>query len=250
MSRPKIAAGNWKMNKTMPEAMALAEELKAGSFPKEVTMIVCPPYPYLPVLEKILRSSPISVGAQNCHEEPKGAYTGEVSASMIASLGIKYVIIGHSERRQYFKESNEQILSKIKSALSNGLIPIFCVGESLKERESGKATSTVKNQVKKVLYELSPEEMEKIIVAYEPVWAIGTGRTASNEQAQEMHLIIRKTIQSKFKLRMANKIPILYGGSVNAANAAELFKMPDVDGGLVGGASMVADDFLKIANSF
>jgi triosephosphate isomerase len=248
--RKRIVAGNWKMNKTLAEARALAAEVDNSSFPADVHIIIAPPFPFLlPVSEIIKNKKQVAVAAQNCSSEEKGAFTGEVAATMIRSCGAAYAIIGHSERRSYFKEDSALLSKKIIMALKNELAPIFCVGEDLAERESGNAFNIVKKQLEEVLFGLSPADAEKIIIAYEPVWAIGTGHTATSQQAQEMHAFIRKTIAGKFG-SMAENISILYGGSCNAQNAAELFACADVDGGLIGGASLDAQSFASIANAF
>ena len=248
--RQKIVAGNWKMNTSYDEAIQLAKDVasqiksKAGA-----KIIVCPPFPYLQKIDEILANSPIDVGAQNCSEHASGAYTGEVSAVMLKSLRIPYVILGHSERRQYFKESGSTLAQKVDGALANGLIPIYCCGEPLDVREAGGHETLVKKQIEEGLFHLNGEALKKIVIAYEPVWAIGTGKTASTEQAQEMHKVIRDHVASKFDREVAELIPILYGGSVKPDNAKELFACPDVDGGLVGGASLKAADFVAIIES-
>lgn len=252
--RKKIVAGNWKMNLTYSEAMLLA-----GDVVKEwkernsaaVQLILCPPFLYLKSIEVLLAgNSNLAVGSQNCASENSGAFTGEVAAKMIHSIGAKYCIIGHSERRAYYNETDEILVKKVNQALANELTPLFCCGETLKERESGNHFEIIKNQLSNGLFHLSAEEFSKIVVAYEPVWAIGTGVTASAAQAQEMHQFIRKTLSEKFGEHAAQDCSLLYGGSCNAANAAELFSNPDVDGGLIGGASLKAKDFVSIANSF
>ncbi len=251
--RKKIAAGNWKMNTTPVEGVELLKGMIALKNDKNVcscvTMIVAPPFTHLSEIVKAARGSGIAVSAQNCAAEAKGAYTGEVSAQMIASLGVEYVILGHSERREYYGETSETLNKKMKQAYDNSLIPIYCVGEKLEEREAGKEFDVVRKQLTEVVYNLAPSEFEKLVIAYEPVWAIGTGKTATAEQAQDMHAFIRKVLHEKFG-EAAENTSILYGGSVNAANAAELFAKKDVDGGLVGGASLKADDFVTIAKSF
>jgi triosephosphate isomerase (TIM) len=247
--RSKIVAGNWKMNKTLDEAHVLTTEILSlvGEEVKgPVKAILCTPFPYLfPVKHLMGDSVRISVGAQNCSEHEAGAYTGEVSAPMIASLGVKYVILGHSERRQYFGEEGALLAKKIDTALKHGLTPIFCCGEMLDVRERNEHEQLVTKQVEEALFHLSAEAIQKVVVAYEPVWAIGTGKTASSQQAQDMHAVIRKHIASKYGA-VAENISILYGGSVNAGNAKELFACADVDGGLVGGASLKAREFVDI----
>ena len=253
--RKKIVAGNWKMNKDFNDACVLIESVVSGvnnsTLSEDQLVIIAPPFPFLALAVKLTEETKyISVAAQNCHSEEKGAFTGEVSALMISSTGTQYVIIGHSERRNYFKESNEFLSKKVDAALKNGLIPIFCCGELLPERESGNHFAVIKDQLNESLFHLPESELKNIIVAYEPVWAIGTGVTASPQQAQEMHLYIRNLIAKKYNTTIAENISILYGGSCNAKNAKELFANPDVDGGLIGGASLVSDDFLSIVNSF
>lgn len=249
--RKKIVAGNWKMN-TMPAqgvelARSVAEERK--SVGDNVEMIVCPPFTHLSEVVRTTRGTGVKVGAQNCAEHEKGAYTGEVSASMIAALGIEYVIVGHSERREYYGETSETLNKKMEQAYANNLTPIFCVGEKLEERENGKHFDIVKAQISEVVCELDADRLQNLVIAYEPVWAIGTGKTASAEQAQEMHAFIRGVVKEKFG-SAADNVPILYGGSVNPKTAGDLFSKPDVDGGLVGGASLLANDFIAIGKSF
>ncbi|MHC1778528.1 MAG: triose-phosphate isomerase [Lentimicrobium sp.] len=251
--RKKIVAGNWKMNKTFSEAEDLlfdiADILKKDR-PSGVELLVCPPAIYLELAADIAQENEFSCGAQNLSEHESGAYTGEISASMIASTGAKYVIIGHSERRTYYNENDTLLAVKISQALKHDLIPVYCCGEVLAEREANSHFEVVGEQIRKALFHLTPDEFAKIVVAYEPVWAIGTGRTASPAQAQEMHAYIRKVLAGKFGAAAAGDTTILYGGSCNAANAPELFANEDVDGGLIGGASLKAEDFIKIASSF
>lgn len=241
------------MNTTLQEAQALTAELigMVGDEVKgDVKIIICPPFPYLLSLKsQIGEGARIELGAQNCSEHVSGAYTGEVASGMLKSLGIPYVIIGHSERRQYFLETGKQLAQKIDGALANGLKPIFCCGEPLEVREIGDHETLVKKQIEEGLFHLNAEAMKKIIVAYEPVWAIGTGKTATTAQAQEMHAVIRKHLAGKFGEATADLIPILYGGSVKPDNAKELFSCADVDGGLVGGASLKSRDFIEIIKS-
>jgi triosephosphate isomerase len=251
--RKKIVAGNWKMNKTFEEAKVLVSEI-LGMVNDEVTgevqVVFCVPFPYLvPVKNLVGNNSRISVAAQNCSEHESGAYTGEVSAGMIASMNIPYVILGHSERRQYFGEDGKLLAKKIDIALKHKLAPIFCCGEPLEIREKGAHEQLIKQQVEESLFHLTPESLLNVVIAYEPVWAIGTGKTATAQQAQDMHAVIRKHIAGKFGQDVANKISILYGGSVNATNAKELFANEDVDGGLVGGASLKSREFTEIAKS-
>ena len=245
--RKKIVAGNWKMNKMAPEAIEIAEALSSNSssFPANVQVIVSPPALYLQGLRSKLPAS-LAIAAQNCSQHDSGAYTGEISAAMLKSIDVHYCIIGHSERRQYYGETNDIIREKIDACLRHGVTPIFCCGESLSERNFNKHFITVSNQIQQALFHLSVEQIQQVVVAYEPVWAIGTGVTASNEQAEEMHAFIRSFIAENYVDEVANAISILYGGSVNAANAKELFACPNVDGGLVGGASLKAADFTAI----
>jgi triosephosphate isomerase len=245
--RKKIVAGNWKMNKSVIEAEALTRELvAAGARIKGVSMILCTPFPYLTTVKALLAGTRLEVGAQNCSEHESGAYTGEVSASMLQSIGVPYVIIGHSERRQYFGEKGDVLARKIDRALASGLTPIFCCGEPLDVRERGEHEALVKRQTEEGLFHLTADQLEKIIIAYEPVWAIGTGKTATSQQAQEMHSVIRQHLHSKFGSPVSDGVAILYGGSVKPDNARELFSCADVDGGLVGGASLKAADFIGI----
>lgn len=249
--RKNIVAGNWKMNTTLDEGVELANEInnKVKEIKKNCDVIICVPFTHLTSVKAMIEPEVVALGAENCSEHEKGAYTGEVSASMVKSTGADYVILGHSERRQYFGEDNRQLLAKTKLALSNGLKPIFCVGEVLEERENGSYNDVVQGQVE-ALFELSPEDFEKIVIAYEPVWAIGTGKTATSEQAQEMHAHIRKVIASKYGDKLADETSILYGGSCKPENAKEIFSKPDVDGGLIGGAALKADSFLGIIEAF
>lgn len=245
--RKNIVAGNWKMNTTLDEGVELANEitLKLKDTTKNCDVIVCVPFTHLTSVNAVIEPELLSMGAENCSEHEKGAYTGEVSAAMVKSTGAEYVILGHSERRQYFGENNEQLLAKTKQALANGLRPIFCVGEVLEERENGSFNEVVKGQIE-ALFSLTPEEFKKVVVAYEPVWAIGTGKTASADQAQDMHAHIREVIASKYGDKLAGEISILYGGSCKPENAKEIFSKPDVDGGLIGGAALKADSFIGI----
>ena len=251
--RQKIVAGNWKMNKTYEEANVLTTEIMgmvADEVQRPVTVILCTPFPYLlPVKNLLGNRSNIFVGAQNCSDKASGAYTGEVAAGMLKSLGVPYVIIGHSERRQYFGEDGKLLAAKVDAALGNGLKPIFCCGEPLDVRESNTHEKLVTTQVEESLFHLSADALQQVVIAYEPVWAIGTGKTASAQQAQDMHAVIRKHLTGKYGQAVADKISILYGGSVNAANAQELFSCPDVDGGLVGGASLKSREFTDIVKA-
>ena len=252
MPRKKIVAGNWKMNKTLQEAEALVKAVVAGCDENNsVTKIFFPPFVFIPNVASLIKDrKDFFVGAQNCHQLESGAYTGEISAHALASVGATDVIIGHSERRIYFHESNEELRQKIELAFKNNLVPVYCVGEKLNERKSNTYFHSVKKQIEEVIFHLSPEQIKKTVLAYEPVWAIGTGETATPEQAQEMHSFIRLAVAEKFGQSIAAEISILYGGSCNAANAKELFSCADVDGGLVGGASLKAEEFLSIIKSF
>ena len=249
--RKKIVAGNWKMNTTPAEGVELAKGVAEGK--KEVcecvNFIVCPPFTHLSEVVKVTRGTGIAVGAQDCATEAKGAYTGEVAASMIASLGVEYVILGHSERRQYYGETSETLNKKMAQAYANNLTPIYCVGESLEERKAGKHFDVCKAQIEEVVYNLTEEQFANLVIAYEPVWAIGTGETATAEQAQEIHAYIREVLAAKFGAAAA-ECPILYGGSCKPSNAAEIFAKEDVDGGLIGGAALKAEDFLAIGKGF
>lgn len=251
MSRAKIVAGNWKMNKTLSEAIELVSGVLKMHGDNTVTKIVFPPYPFLSAVSSFLgATNNFYVGAQNCNENTAGAFTGEVSAAMLKSVGCKYVLIGHSERREYFSETDQQLISKLKLALENNLKPVFCFGEKLAERKNNSHFKVVSEQLKNVLSSFSDKDLSQLILAYEPVWAIGTGETATPQQAQEMHQHVRQTIKELFSADVALQIPILYGGSCNAQNASELFACADIDGGLIGGASLKADDFCKIIRSF
>lgn len=251
--RQKIVAGNWKMNKTFEEAHILASEvlnMVNDEVKSDVKVVFCVPFPYLmPVRTLLGKNTRIAVGAQNCSEHESGAFTGEVSALMLKSMSIPYVILGHSERRQYFGENGNLLAKKVDAALKHNLTPIFCCGEPLDVRENNGHEKLVKQQLEESLFHLDAAAIHKVVIAYEPVWAIGTGKTASSRQAQDMHAVIRNHISSKYGRQSADEIPILYGGSVNAANASELFACPDVDGGLVGGASLKSREFTEIIKS-
>lgn len=250
--RKRIVAGNWKMNTSLEEGIALAksinEEVKASK--EDIGVIIAPPFTHLTSVKEVINTERICLAAQNCAAEAKGAYTGEVSASMLKSLGVKAIIIGHSERRAYYGETNEILNKKVKLTLSESLKAIYCCGETLEERESGKLFEIINSQIVDGLFNLSNEEIENVIIAYEPVWAIGTGVTATSAQAQEMHAFIREVIAKKFGKEIAENMTILYGGSVKSSNSKELFSQPDVDGGLIGGASLDSEEFYAIANSF
>lgn len=250
--RQKIVAGNWKMNNNLQEGLELAKAIVSlqNEIPEDVTMILGPPFIHLADTSKQLQDTRLKVTAQNCAEEEKGAYTGEVSASMVRSTGAEYVIIGHSERRAYYNETDDVILKKINLALKNDLYPIVCCGGKLDQRESNQYFSVVQKQLENSVFKLSSESFSRIILAYEPVWAIGTGKTATPKEAQEMHGFIRKLIDDNFSTDAAENTSILYGGSCKPSNAGELFKQPDIDGGLIGGASLKSKDFVDIAKSF
>ncbi len=249
--RKKIAAGNWKMNKTYDDAMGLATTIGNAKVPEDVTVILGVPYIYLKEINEITKENRgVYVSAQNVHQEESGAYTGEISAPMLKSIGIPYVIIGHSERREYNCETPEVLKKKVRTALDNNLDVIFCCGEPLEVRKKNEHEIYVKNQIEKSIAGLSSEDMKKLTIAYEPIWAIGTGETATPAQAQAMHKAIRDYLKELFGEKIADETAILYGGSVKPSNAVEIFGQVDVDGGLVGGASMDPDSFLKIIHSF
>lgn len=248
--RKKVVAGNWKCNTTVAEGVALAKEVNDIVTATDVVVVLGTPYTHITEVVKTITNKSISVAAQNCAAEAKGAFTGEVSAAMVQSTGAKYVILGHSERREYYGETSEILNKKVALALANGLTPIYCCGEALPIRESGKQNEFVINQLQETVFTLSPEDFKKIIIAYEPIWAIGTGVTATTQQAQDMHKALRDAIAAKFGNDIAQDTSILYGGSCNAANAKELFANPDVDGGLIGGASLKAADFNTIIMSY
>ncbi len=248
--REKIVAGNWKMNCDIQEMKTLLNDLKKKDFNDGVKVMVAPSFTNLYLAKEILNDTNIEVAAQNMHEAENGAYTGEISAPMLTSLQVKTVILGHSERRSIFNESNELLASKVKSALAKGLKIIFCIGEELEARKNNKHVEVVKKQLSDSVFTLTEEEWKSITLAYEPVWAIGTGETASPQQAQDMHAEIRKMIADTYSSATAEKVSILYGGSVKPNNAKEIFAMQDVDGGLIGGAALKAEDFTQIINSF
>lgn len=250
--RKKIVAGNWKMNTTVAEGIQLAKEVveKSAQLNGNVKLILGTPFTHLYPVAQVLKGSNVGLAAQNCADQPKGAYTGEVSVSMLKSVEAQYCILGHSERREYYGETSEKLVKKMALALEQGISPIFCVGEKLEQREAGEHFNVVKAQIEEVFFTLTDEQMKQVIVAYEPVWAIGTGKTATAEQAQEIHNFIRKTIAAKFGQQIADDTTILYGGSCKPSNAKELFACPDIDGGLIGGASLKSDDFVAIAASF
>jgi triosephosphate isomerase len=249
--RKKFVAGNWKMNKTIAGAITLASELvrKLGSHEPPCLVAIAPTFIALDSVREVIKKSPIKLAAQNCHFEDDGAFTGEISASMLKAVGCEYVILGHSERRQYFGETDAIINQKVKKVLSEGLQVILCVGETLQEREAGITQTVVEAQVRGTLNGVSESEMKFITIAYEPVWAIGTGKTATPEQAEEVHCFIRDLIQSLYSPSVSENLLIQYGGSVKGSNAKDLFQMPNIDGALVGGASLKVEEFYQIIQS-
>lgn len=250
--RKNIVAGNWKMNTTLPEGVKLAEEVNSAlkdAQPK-CDVVICVPFTHLASINAVIDPERLGLGAENCADHLKGAYTGEISAPMVASTGARYVILGHSERRQYYGETSETLKEKVKLALAEGLTPIFCIGEMLEQRENGTYNDVVKAQIEEALFDLSADDFKKLILAYEPVWAIGTGKTATDAQAQDMHAFIRATIAGKYGKDLADEISILYGGSCKPSNAKGLFAQPDIDGGLIGGAALEAESFMGIVNAF
>lgn len=250
--RKKIVAGNWKMNTTLEEGVGLAKDVNEAlsKVTPKCDVIIAVPFTHLASINAVINPAKLGLGAENCADHKSGAYTGEVSASMVASTGATYVILGHSERRQYYGETSEILKEKVNLALANNLTPIFCIGEVLEERENGSYLDVVKKQIEDALFDLSAEDFSKLILAYEPVWAIGTGKTATDDQAQEMHAHIRSVIASKYGKEVADNTSILYGGSCKPSNAPQLFAKPDVDGGLIGGASLDAESFMGIVNAF
>lgn len=252
--RKNIAAGNWKMNTDLETGKVLASEVVQmvnDELTNGAQVVLIPPFTHLTTVQNLIGgSSNVSLGAQNCSDQDSGAYTGEVSISMLKSVGVEYVVIGHSERREYYNESDELLAMKTSKVLDGGLTPIFCCGEALETREASNHESFVSNQIEAGLFHLNPDELGNVVIAYEPIWAIGTGMTATSEQAQEMHKMIREKIASKYGQELAGEVSILYGGSVKPENAQEIFSQPDVDGGLVGGASLKSRGFTDIAKSF
>ncbi len=248
--RKTIIAGNWKMNKTLTETKAFADEIKPqlGKH-KWCEVVLCVPFVNIPAAVRMFKDTRVAIGAENVHFEEKGAFTGEVTAEMLKEVGVKYVIIGHSERREYYGETDFTVNKKVKAALAAGLHPIVCVGESLEQRELGVTAELIHYQVKCALAGLDATQMRKVVIAYEPLWAIGTGKTATAEQANEVCEIIRSIVRHQFGARVARAVTIQYGGSMNAKNAAELLAQPDVDGGLIGGAALKVPDFLQIINA-
>ena len=249
--RKKIVAGNWKMNTTLQEGVGLAKDVNEALKHAEVEcdVVICVPFTHLAPVNEVIDSK-LGLGAENCADHKSGAYTGEVSASMVASTGATYVILGHSERRQYYGETAETLKEKVALALDNNLTPIFCIGEVLEQRENGSYLDVVKSQIEDALFGLSAAEFSKLVLAYEPVWAIGTGKTATDDQAQEMHAHIRSVIAGKYGKEIADNTSILYGGSCKPSNARALFAKPDVDGGLIGGASLDVESFMGIVTAF
>ncbi len=252
--RQQIVAGNWKMNKTREEALILTSEVVniiRDEVRGDAKTVLCVPFVHLQAVAKLLEGhANIALGAQNCHQKDSGAFTGEISASMLQSFGVEYVILGHSERRQHFNETNALLRDKVNAVLAAGMQPVFCCGESLEQRETEVHFDWVRSQLTESLFHLDNEMFGRIVIAYEPIWAIGTGKTASSAQAQEMHATIRQHIASHYGDENADATPILYGGSANPGNARELFACPDVDGGLIGGASLKSRDFADIVKSF
>jgi triosephosphate isomerase (TIM) len=243
--RRKFIAGNWKMNTTRAEGVALASAI-AKQAAAAVDVALCPPSLYLEAVRDAIKASPVGLGAQNCYHEAKGAFTGEVSPQMLIDVGCKYVILGHSERRQIFKESNQDVNRKVTAALAVGLTPIVCVGETLEQRQANQTAAVVREQIEGSLAGLLVEQMLKIVIAYEPVWAIGTGVVATPEQAEQVHADLRRLLENRYNSQVASAVRIQYGGSVNAENAATLLSQPNIDGALVGGASLKAEGFLAI----
>ncbi|TAE76015.1 MAG: triose-phosphate isomerase [Bacteroidetes bacterium] len=252
--RKKIVAGNWKLNKNLEEGLSLASEIiniAKDELHNQAILVINPPFIHLSSLQKLIpQNTNIRLGSQNCYHQKSGAFTGEISAEMLKSVGVQYTIVGHSERREYFNETAEQLAQKVKLLLEVGITPIFCCGESLSIRESGSHLAFVAQQITDSLFDLSVEDIQKIVIAYEPIWAIGTGKTASSAQAQEMHAYLRNHLAQKYSQEIAQNISILYGGSCNPQNAKELFACADIDGGLIGGASLKSRDFITIAQSF
>ena len=250
--RKKLVAGNWKMNTTLQEGVGLAKDVNEALKNVELKceVVICVPFTHLASVNAVIDPAKLGLGAENCADHVKGAYTGEVSAAMVASTGATHVILGHSERRQYYGETSETLKTKVGLALENNLTPIFCIGEVLEQRENGTYFDVVKAQIEEALFDLSSDDFAKIVLAYEPVWAIGTGKTATDDQAQEMHAFIRKTIANKYGAEVADNTTILYGGSCKPSNAKALFAKADVDGGLIGGAALDAESFLGIVTAF
>ncbi|WP_066503611.1 triose-phosphate isomerase [Abyssisolibacter fermentans] len=246
--RIPIIAGNWKMNKNISEAVELVNSIKEESNKTDVEVVVCVPATCLNEVKKATKDTKLKIGAQNMHWEESGAFTGEISPIMLNEIGVDYVIIGHSERRQYFNETDETVNKKIKSAISHKINPILCVGETLEQRESGKEKEVVKNQIVKDLEDISAEDVQKIVIAYEPIWAIGTGKTASSDDANEMAAFIREAVKELYTEEVSENVSIQYGGSVKPKNVTEIMNKSDIDGALVGGASLKAEDFIQLIN--
>ena len=246
--RRKVIAGNWKMNKDIHETAALINELRERlkDFRNEVEIVLCPAFTSLVIAKTLMKDSAMKLGAQNISHQDYGAYTGEISARMLKEIGCEYVVLGHSERRQYFKETNDLVNAKVQKAFQAGLTPIVCIGETFDERESGITDTVITTQVKGVLWELDSSQISKIIIAYEPVWSIGTGKNATPDQANDVHKLIRKLVSQITSWSVAEKLIIQYGGSMNAQNASTLLGQPDIDGGLIGGASLKSDAFMAI----
>ncbi|EOD00766.1 triose-phosphate isomerase [Caldisalinibacter kiritimatiensis] len=246
--RTPIIAGNWKMNKTISEGVELVNKIKDVAAKTDVEVVVCVPFVSLDAIKKELEGTEVKLGAQNMHWEESGAFTGEISPLMLKEIGIDYVVIGHSERRQYFNETDETVNKKIKAAIAHGINPIVCVGETLEQRENGEEKEVVNEQVLKALEDVEAEDVKKVVIAYEPIWAIGTGKTASSEDANEMIEYIRSTIEGKYGVDISEEVRIQYGGSVKPKNVTDIMNQPDIDGALVGGASLKAEDFTDIVN--
>lgn len=246
--RKILIAGNWKMNKTVSETVTLVEEITKKVTEPNCDVVICVPYTSISDAVKLTKGTPVKVGAQNMHFLDNGAYTGEISADMLLELGVTYVIIGHSERREYYNETDETVNKKVLKAIEKNLISIVCVGETLEQRENNETLGLVKGQVEKALKDVSTEDIKKVVFAYEPIWAIGTGKTATCEQANEVCKYIRECVKDLYNEEIANEIKILYGGSMNVKNADELLKEPDIDGGLIGGASLKSEDFSNIVD--
>lgn len=248
--RKNIVAGNWKMNTNISEGITLAKKVNDLITEKNCDIIIAPPLTHISEIQKVIDEKKIFISSQNCASTQNGAYTGEISAQMLKSMSVNYSIIGHSERRDYFKESNIDVKEKVTIAIKNNITPIFCCGEDLTQRERNNHFNVIENQIKESLFDLSAIDFSKIIIAYEPIWAIGTGKTASADQAQEIHKFIRTIVASKYNVDLADNLSILYGGSCKPSNAKELFAKEDIDGGLIGGASLNAEDFVAIINAF
>ena len=251
--RKNIVAGNWKMNTTVPEGVKLAKEVNdavAAAKDLKCEVVIGVPFTHLTAVKAVIDINKVGLAAENCAAKDKGAYTGEVSAAMVASTGANYVILGHSERREYFNETPEMLKEKVDLALANGLKVIFCCGESLEQRENGTYKEYIKSEIEGSLFHLSADQFANIVIAYEPIWAIGTGKTATSDQAEEVHAVIRGLVADKYGKQVADDTTILYGGSCKPANAPELFSKPDIDGGLIGGASLKADSFMGIVTAF